>query len=56
MLIRAKYFFIASRAPECLHIMQNYAINFKVKLNLNVLNAAGRTKKRISLSNVWFIA
>jgi hypothetical protein len=51
-----EYFFFTSRASKRLDFMQNYAINFKIKLNLNVFNAADRTKKCICFSDVWFIA
>ena len=37
------------RASECLHVMQYNAVNFKVKLYLNVFNATGWAKKRVCL-------
>jgi len=43
-LLRREQFFFAFGTSKCLHIVQYYAVNFKVKLDFNVFNTARRTK------------
>jgi len=55
LLLICKYLFSASWASERLHITQNNAVNFQVKLNLHEFHTARGAKQRIRFCTVRFI-
>ena len=55
MLLRSEHFFFACGASKRLYVAKGYAVNFKVKLNFNIFNAAGWAKQGICFYAVCVI-
>ena len=50
-----EYLFLACRASERLHVMQDNAVKFQIKLHFNEFNTARWAKQSVCLSEIWFI-
>jgi len=55
VLFGREYFFFACGASEGFHVVKGDAVNFKVKLDFDVFNAACRTKQSVCPNALGFI-